>query len=183
MTWDWDLGSNWVVWDGIIFATFGIPKGSSVAYEEFARRVHPDDLPAVEASWQRSVRDKTLDFVEYRILRPDGEMRHISAARGVILDEHGTVVRVVGTLVDITQRKRLEAEIEAKKEQLVTSARLSVLGMMAGGIAHEINNPLGIIQASAENILRKAESGSVQIPATRPATPDASVSGVWWIRT
>jgi C4-dicarboxylate-specific signal transduction histidine kinase len=65
---------------------------------------------------------------------------------------------------DITERKRMEAEIEAKKEQLVTSARLSALGMMAGGIAHEVNNPLGIIQGSAENILRMAESGSVQIP-------------------
>jgi len=103
--------------------------------------------------------------MEFRVIRPDGEMRHISGAMGVILDERGTVVRLVGTCADITERKRMEAEIEANKEQLVTSARLSALGMMAGGMAHEINNPLGVIQGSAENILRMAESGSVQIPA------------------
>jgi C4-dicarboxylate-specific signal transduction histidine kinase len=148
-----------------MFATFGIPKAPFVTYEECGRRIHPDDLPRVEASIERTIRDKKQDFFEFRIIRPDGEMRHISGAMGVILDEHGTVVRIVGTCVDITERKRMEAEIEAKKEQLVSSARLSALGMMAGGIAHEINNPLGVIQASAENILRMTESGSAQIPA------------------
>ena len=47
----------------------------------------------------------------------------------------------------------MEAQIEANKEQLVTSARLSALGMMAGGIAHEINNPLGIIHALASDLI------------------------------
>jgi len=163
--WDWDLGSNQVLWDDIIFETYGIPKAPFVTFEQFRRRVHPDDLPAVEASLQTSIRDKKRNFMEFRIIRPDGEVRYTSTARGVIQDEHGTVVRVVGTSVDITERKRMEAEIEAKKEQLVTSARLSALGAMAGGIAHEINNPLGIIRGSAENILRMAEFGSVQTPA------------------
>jgi C4-dicarboxylate-specific signal transduction histidine kinase len=71
----------------------------------------------------------------------------------VVLDEHGNVVRVVGTAMDITERKQMEAQIEANKEQLVTAARLSALGMMAGGIAHEINNPLGIIHALASDLI------------------------------
>jgi len=80
-------------------------------------------------------------------------VRHIYSAEGAVLDEDGDVVRVVGTAVDITARKQMEAQIEANKEQLVASARLSALGMMAGGIAHEINNPLCIIHALASDLI------------------------------
>ena len=66
---------------------------------------------------------------------------------------------------DLTERKRVEQELEASRAQMVSSSRLSALGMMAGGIAHEINNPLAVIHASAANMTHMAESGSVQVPA------------------
>lgn len=151
--WDWDLRTNQLVWDETLFNTFGIPKAVPMAYEEFARRVHPGDLPAVEASVQKVVRGKTQDFVEFRIIRPDGTLRHMTSAAGAVMDEQGNVVRVVGTGVDITKRKEMEAQIEANKVQLVASARLSALGMMAGNVAHEINNPVGIIHALASDLI------------------------------
>src|SRR5262249_13359979 len=116
----------------------------------------------VEASLERAIKGKTQDFVEFRIIRPDGSIRHIYAAEGGVLDERGKVVRVVGTALDITERKNMEAQIEANKVQLVASARLSALGMMAGGVAHEINNPLGIIHALASDLRDMVnEEGSV----------------------
>jgi PAS domain S-box-containing protein len=151
--WDWDLRTNNTVWDDTLFDMFGMKKVVPMAYEEFARRVHSEDLPKVQASLERAIQAKAEDSVEFRIIRPDGSVRHISSAEGAVMDEHGNVVRVVGTAVDITGRKQMEAQIEANKEQLVTSARLSALGMMAGGIAHEINNPLGIIHALASDLI------------------------------
>jgi PAS domain S-box-containing protein len=162
--WDWDLRSNLTVWDDTIFEIFGIPKVVPMAYEEFARRVHPDDLAAVEAWLQRAIQGKTQEFMEFRIIRPDGSVRHLSSAEGVVLDEHGNVVRMVGTAVDITGRKEMEAQIEASREQIAASARLSALGMMAGGVAHEINNPLAIIHASAADLLRRIkDEGAVPV--------------------
>jgi PAS domain S-box-containing protein len=162
--WDWDLFTNTAVWDDTHFEIFGIPKVVPMPYEEFLRRVHPEDLPKVQASLQRAIQGKTQDFVEFRILRPDGSVRHIFSAEGVVLDERGNVVRVVGTAMDVTERKRMEAQIEANKAQLMTSARLSALGMMAGNIAHEINNPVGIIHALASNLIDMAEQdGSVPL--------------------
>jgi PAS domain S-box-containing protein len=79
-------------------------------------------------------------------------------------DERGRPIHFVTHVQDLTDRKRAEQELEASRAQMMASSRLSALGAMAGGIAHEINNPLGIIQGSAENILRTAESYSVQTP-------------------
>ena len=70
--WDWDLRSNLLVWDDTLFAMFGIPKVVPMAFEDFNRRVHPDDLAKVHASLERAIAGKTQDFVEFRILRPDG---------------------------------------------------------------------------------------------------------------
>ena len=74
-------------------------------------------------------------------------------------------VRVIALVRDITERRTAEAQLEANRAQLVSSARLASLGVMAGGIAHEINNPLAIIHASASNMVRMAESGSAHVPA------------------
>jgi PAS domain S-box-containing protein len=162
--WDWDLRSNQILWDDILFENFGIPRASSVSYADFARRVHPDDLPAVEATLQKMIRNKAQDSMEFRIVRPGGEVRHLSCASTVVPDERGKVVRLVGTSADITERKLLEAQIEASREQLVTSARLSALGMMAGNIAHEINNPVGIIHALASNLIEMVEQDEAVPP-------------------
>jgi C4-dicarboxylate-specific signal transduction histidine kinase len=61
---------------------------------------------------------------------------------------------------DVTERKRMEAQLEANRAQIASSARLAALGMMAGGVAHEVNNPLAIIHGTASDLLEAAESGS-----------------------
>jgi PAS domain S-box-containing protein len=160
--WDWDLGTHQVVWDDTLFEIFGIPKMVPMPYQEFSKCVHPEDLAKVQESLRRAIEGMTQAFVEFRIIRPDGAIRHIYAAQGAVRDEKGNAVRVVGTGVDITERKRMEAQIEANKTQLVASARLSALGMMAGGVAHEINNPVGIIHALASDLLDMVkEEGAV----------------------
>jgi PAS domain S-box-containing protein len=69
----------------------------------------------------------------------------------------------VHVIRDITARKRAEAALEISRAQAASSARLSALGMMAGGIAHEINNPLAIVHASASDLTELAESGTVPL--------------------
>jgi PAS domain S-box-containing protein len=70
--------------------------------------------------------------------------------------------QVLAAVRDITVRKQLEKDLEATRLQAIASARLSALGMMAGGIAHEINNPVGIIHAMASDLTEMVqEDGSV----------------------
>jgi PAS domain S-box-containing protein len=149
---DWDLRTNLQVWDDACFEMFGIPRTASVQHESFVNQVHPDDRVIVGETSERVLHNRTRESVEFRIVRPSGEVRHLSVAAGPAVDEEGRVIRVVGVVIDITAHKQLEEDLEAAREQAITSARLSALGMMAGGIAHEINNPLSIIHAMASDL-------------------------------
>src|SRR5260370_5390728 len=93
--WEWDLRTDLGIWDDTMFEIFGIPKLATVSREEWACLVHPDDLPKAQAALQRVFRNKTQDSVEFRIIRPDGSLRHVAAARGPDRDEHRHPVRAL----------------------------------------------------------------------------------------
>jgi len=154
--WEWDLRTNQSIWDDTCFEMYGVPRNEAMSYDKWARLVHPDDLAQVEESLQRAIRLKSQDYVEFRIVRPDGSLRQISAAQSAVLDEQGEPVRMVGINIDVTEQRRMQAQLE-------NSSRLSALGMMAGGIAHEINNPLTVIHASASDLLDLAQEAE-QVP-------------------
>ena len=159
--WDWDLSSDMGVWDDRMLQIFGIAKRAYVTREDWVPLLHPDDLAKTQAFLSAILRSKTQDTVEFRILRPDGSLRYVSAAGGAAVDKDGKLTGVVGIAMDVTERRQLEQELETARQQATVSARLAALGTMAGGVAHEINNPLAIIHAMASDLAeRVATQGS-----------------------
>lgn len=103
---------------------------------------------------------------EKRYAHKHGETIYVLLNVAVVdRDESGRPLLFVAHIQNLTDQKRAERELEASRAQIVSSARLSALGMMAGGIAHEINNPLAIIDASAANLLHMKETGAIDLPA------------------
>jgi PAS domain S-box-containing protein len=91
----------------------------------------------------------------------DGRKLQVTSRWSLQRDERGTPEATLEINRDITARKQMEEDLEAARKQAIHSARLSALGMMAGGIAHEINNPLSIIHAMASDLQEMvAEEGS-----------------------
>jgi PAS domain S-box-containing protein len=116
--WDWDVQTNSINWDERMFDIYGIARGTAIDYNRWRAAVVAEDLAAAEAPMQQAIARKSQEGAEFRILRPDGSLRHVQAAQGVILDRAGKVVRVIGLNVDITERKLIEAELAASEALL-----------------------------------------------------------------
>jgi PAS domain S-box-containing protein len=142
-------------------AMFGFTPDEFIALgvEGERDRVHPEDIeelgtdfdgliPGVEpAGWE--------ERIEYRWRHKNGQWRWVSNDRRVVRDEAGRPVAVVGTMRDITERKRLE-------EQMRRAQKLESLGVLAGGIAHDFNNLL-------TGVLGNAGLALMDLPEDSPA--------------
>lgn len=129
--------------------------GSITAWHD---HVHPDDLEALKEETRRLLRGEIQTIaMEYRIRRSDGEERWIQVTAATARDAAGRVLRVGGSIGDITERKRSAAEIENQREALYQSEKLSALGSLLAGVAHELNNPLSIVVGHAQMLKETAE--------------------------
>lgn len=124
------------------------------SWASWLEAIHPDDRARVERVVRGTDPPRAHDET-YRILRPDGSMRWIRDRGYPVRDERGEVYRVVGTAEDITERKKLEA-------QLLRTQRLESIGRLAGGIAHDLNNTLHPI-ALASELLAVGESDPARL--------------------
>jgi PAS domain S-box-containing protein len=110
-SWDWDLASDRARRSNETIRIFGVERGGLAGTTEaFLDFVHPDDRARVQASERAAISQGAPHDLDYRIIRPDGEVRLIHEEGEVIRDESGTPVRMVGTLQDITERRAAEAE-------------------------------------------------------------------------
>lgn len=155
-SWDWDTSTGKIYWSDEVYRIFGLEQQQSeITYGTFIDAVHPDDRARVNAAVDASIADPTLalDF-EHRIIRGDGDERTLHERGEVTKDADSQVIRINGTVQDITDTKRTEV-------QLIHSAKLAIVGQMASGIAHELNQPLHIIRLATElATVRNADSSS-----------------------
>jgi len=116
---DWNLETGSVTWDLRHEALWGFQPGETTgAYADFARRVHPDDLPMVEAAVAQSRAERTHYCCEFRVVWPDGS-EHWMVGRGEFAyREDGSARRMRGTVVEVTQRKQADAALQASQELL-----------------------------------------------------------------
>ena len=78
--------------------------------EAVSRLIHPEDWDRVNEAFEKSLREKVDTSSEFRIALPSGTVKHVQAIRHPVLNEAGDVVQLVGTVIDITERKRAEEE-------------------------------------------------------------------------
>ena len=123
----------------------------------FSQRIYPDDLVAFNEQSEKAVHDRTDFEMDYRIVHPEKGIRDIHSVGRVVLSQSGDLTGLVGTVIDITERKRADEERE-ELHQLETHLahvnRVSMMGEMAASLAHEIKQPITAAVTNAEACLR-----------------------------
>ncbi|AKB31139.1 sensory transduction histidine kinase [Methanosarcina siciliae HI350] len=111
--WDWELINGGGYWSDELYRIFGgSPQKSAPSYDELLNYIHPDDRDYVDKSIRNGLKEEPKGGIDYRIILADGEERTVHSQAEVIFDEQKNPVRVKGIVQDITERKRIEAELE-----------------------------------------------------------------------
>lgn len=184
---DWDITTGAIVLSPEHFTLLGLDPGNgTLTYQAWLDRVHPEDISQLEVALDHSLAERRDIDLEYRIIRPDGTIRWINGRGHTFYNAAGEPVRMVGLLLDITNRKQTEAalrELNATLEQRVaerTAAlqrevaerqqmqaalfqreKLAAMGSLLASVAHELNNPLSIILLHTDLLQADASSGTL----------------------
>lgn len=134
-------------------------------YNEWAIRVHPEDFEATVARLRECMNDpEQVYFREYRMRHKDETYRWISSSGKTFRDENGEPYRMLGSHLDVTERKESEESQSQYQRQIQHMQKLEAIGLLTGGIAHDFNNILCAILGYADLSLRvNEELGSVHL--------------------
>jgi PAS domain S-box-containing protein len=155
-SWAFNVTTREIVhWSQEHFRIFGFdPEDGMPSFETLMQRIHPDDRASAAEVIERGVRKKTDYEQDFRIVLPDGTMRYMHTTGHPVFNSSGDPVEFVGTVMDVTERKRTEEALRKTQADLAHVTRVATLGAMSTSIAHEINQPLAAVVTSASACLR-----------------------------
>jgi len=108
-----------IYWSPESYRTFGFdPNKGSISYREAHSRVHPEDLRRFDENLERAIREKTGSTIDFRLLLPDGSIKHVHCVSRPVFNAAGGVVELVGTNMDVTEQHQARAALETAFEEI-----------------------------------------------------------------
>jgi len=118
-SWAWSPEQDIRYWSEECYRVLGFdPKDGLPRKEDYFQRIHPDDQPGFRELIQTAIREKSEWQADYRIVHPDGPVRDIHVIGHPVLSTSGHLVEFVGTVIDVTERKRAEEELRRSEMEL-----------------------------------------------------------------
>src|ERR1700760_1152801 len=170
-TWAWDARSQKVLYcSDEMFRIYGLdPRVDLPTRKNFRQRVHPEDRNRTDQRFLRVINEKVDSFDEYRVVLPDGTIKHVISSGHPVLDGNGDFIAFIGTATDVTERKRAEEalrERDAKIRRLVDSNIIGIFVWDFDGRILEANDEfLRIVSYDREDLV----SGRIRWTDLTPA--------------
>ncbi|MCU1255037.1 MAG: hypothetical protein JWM83_1336 [Candidatus Angelobacter sp.] len=145
----------------------GLPDRTTIL-----ERIHPEDRDRMLEYVQKAMREKRDYAVEFRIVLPGGTVKHIQGLGHPVFSANGELVEVVGTQLDITERKHAEEEREKLRQaqaDLAHISRVNTMGELTASLAHEVNQPIAAAVTDASTCLRWLVGATPNIEEAREA--------------
>ena len=169
----WDVPSGKLYWSEETFRIFECDRAKQPTVELVIQRMDPQERARVLETLDRAVQERSnLDF-ERRLLMPDGTIKNIHIVGRPHFDESGDFVEFVGTVMDVTERRRAEEERQA----FAHANPIATMGQLTGSIAHEVNQPIAAARNNAASALRFLSRSPPDLEEVREAL-DCVVSDV-----
>lgn len=109
---DWNTSTNEITWSDETYNIFGVPRDFSPTLESTVSMVHPQDVEKLQQALGESISEKKKYNIDHRMVRPDGNIVHVHAEGKLFFNDDGEVCRMLGTVVDITEQKRAQEELQ-----------------------------------------------------------------------
>ena len=121
-TWEWNVDTNKIIWSDTTYNIFGIKKTKTeITFDEYFNYVHFEDKQRLDKELYQSLNNKQTNHkTQYRIHKPNGELRWIDETSQIIYNEKGKHIKMIGVLFDITQHKNYELSLETQNSKIIS---------------------------------------------------------------
>ena len=165
-------GANEILfWSEEMYRIFGFEPGTKVTIELAIQRVHPDDVAHYQHMIERMACGDPDISTQYRLLMPDGTVKHVRVLAHATLDETGQP-EYVGAVMDISAAIRAQEAFKEAHAALAHVTRIATLGELMASIAHEVNQPLAAIVTNGEASLRWLGRAKPELGEARSAVEE-----------
>jgi two-component system cell cycle sensor histidine kinase/response regulator CckA len=170
-SWEWEIASDRVTWSDELYRIYGVaPDGVTGSYGSYLDKVHADDRARVGRVIETALTERRPWSLDYRIVRPDGDLRMIHARGEIVLDETGRPAVVHGTCQDVTENHRVEDQLRAAEQLFRRAFDDAPIGMALidlDGRWLRLNRSLCQMLGRSEQQLRTTELNELSHPEDR----------------
>ncbi|NQE35941.1 PAS domain-containing protein [Microcoleus asticus] len=166
-SWEFDLVTKKITWSEEVFRIFGLDSTATEPRSaQLLKMCHPDDRDLFQQTVNLTISQGISYKKEFRFLHPSGQILYVEGRGEAVFDKTAKVIKLLGTVMDISDRKQAEAalllseqrerekaqqleqtleDLKNAQSQLIQAEKMSTIGQMVAGVAHEINNPVNFI--------------------------------------
>ena len=134
--WEWDVTTGRLSWSDEVYRIFGFEPGQfTPSYDRFLQLVYVEDRDRLEGAVNEALKGNSYNIV-HRITMPDGSIRAVQEQGRVEFDDHGKPVRMIGTIQDITEQRRVERRLHRLATALAETAESIIITNSEGAIRY-----------------------------------------------